>query len=62
MVWHVSHKLMHTISIFEAWEMPSGVFFLQHAVIVHLDNLLLDPSLDIFVLFMHRKLAVGIVL
>jgi hypothetical protein len=61
-IWHVSHKLLDAILIFEAWEMQSSVFFLQPLVIVRLHALLLDPTLDIFVLFTSRKWVVGIVL
>jgi hypothetical protein len=42
--------------------MQSGVFLLQHIVIVRLHALLLDHTLDIFVLFTRRKPGVGIVL
>jgi len=59
---HASHKLLDAIPVFEPWEMQSGVFFLQHIVIVHLHALLLDPTLDVFVLFMRGKRVVGIVL
>jgi hypothetical protein len=57
-----SHELLVAIPIFEAWETQSGVFFLQHVVIVRLHALLLDPTLDIFVLFTRRKWVVGIIL
>jgi hypothetical protein len=59
-IWHASHELLDTIPVFEAWETQSCVFFLQHVVIVHLHTLLHDPTLDILVLFMRRKLVVGI--
>jgi hypothetical protein len=42
--------------------MQSGVFFLQHVVIERLHALLLDPPLDIFVLFTCRKWVAWIVL
>jgi hypothetical protein len=61
-IWHGSHELLVAIPIFEAWETQSGVFFLQHVVIVHLHALLLHPTLDIFVLFTRRKRVVGIFL
>ena len=48
--------------MFEAWEKQSGVFFLQHVVIVRLLALLLDPTMDIFLLFTCCKQVVGIVL
>jgi hypothetical protein len=48
------------MSVFEAWEMQSGVFFPQHIVIVCFHDLLLDPALDIFVLITRRKRIVGI--
>jgi hypothetical protein len=59
---HASYELLDAIPVFEAWETQSGVSFLQHVVIVHLDTILLDPTLDIFVLFTCRKRIVGIVL
>jgi hypothetical protein len=61
-MWHGSHELLDAIPIFEASEMQSGVFFLQHIVIVRLHALLLDPTLDIFVFFTRRKRILGIVL
>jgi hypothetical protein len=61
-IWHGSHELLDALPVFEAWETQSGVFFLQHVVIVRLHALLLDPTLDIFVLFALRKRIVGIVL
>jgi len=61
-IWHASHELLATIPISEAWETQTSVFFLQHIVIVPLHALLLDPTLDIFVLFTRRKRIVGIVL
>jgi hypothetical protein len=42
--------------------MQSGVFFLQHGVILRLHDILLDPTLDIFVLFTRLKRMVWIVL
>jgi len=42
--------------------MQIGVLSLQHVVIVCLHTLLLNPTLEIFVLFTCRKLVVGIVL
>ena len=47
---------------FDAWEMQCGVFFLQHIVIISLLAFLLDPTLDIFVLFTRYIWVVGIVL
>jgi hypothetical protein len=61
-IWHAHHKLLDTIAIFEAGEMQSRAFFLQCVVIVCLHALLLDCTLDIFVLFMQCKRVVGIVL
>jgi len=54
-VCHASHELLDAISVFEAWETHSGGFFLQHVVIVRLHTLLLDPTLDIFVISMRHK-------
>ena len=42
--------------------MQSSVLFLQHVFMIRLHALLLDPTLDIFVLFTDRKWVVGIVL
>jgi hypothetical protein len=50
------------IPIFEALETQSGVFLLQQVVIVRLHALLLDHTLDIYVLLTRRKRVVGIVL
>jgi len=61
-IWHDSHEPPDAIPVFEAWETQSSVFFLQHVVIVRLHALLLDPTLDIFVLFTRRKRLVGSVL
>jgi len=61
-IWHASHELLEAIPVFEAWETQSGVFFLQHVVIVRLHAVLLDPTLDIFVLFTRRKWVVWILL
>ena len=61
-IWHASHKRLDTIPVFEAWETPSGVVFLQHVIIVRLHALLLDPTQDIFVLFTCRGWVVQIVL
>jgi len=61
MIWHASHELLDAIPICEAWEAQSGVFFLQYVVKVRLRELILDPTLDIFVLFTRRKRVVGIV-
>jgi len=61
-IWHASHELLDAIPVFKAWEMQSCVFFLQHVVIVRLHTLLLDPTLDIFVLFTRHEWVVGIVL
>jgi hypothetical protein len=61
-IWHASHEHLDAIAVFEAWETLSGVFFVQHIVIVRLHTLLLDPTLDIFVFFTRHKQVVGIVL
>ena len=62
MIWHASNELLDAIPVFESWETQSGIFFLQHVVIVCLHAHLLDRTLDLFVLFTHRKRVVGIVL
>ena len=61
-VWHASHKLLDANPVFEAWEMQSCVFFVQHVAIVRLHALLLDPTLDIFVHFKQGKRVLGIAL
>jgi hypothetical protein len=61
-IWHASPDLVHVTPVWEAWVMQRGVFFFQHIVILHLPTLLLDPTLDIFLLFTRRKWVVGIVL
>ena len=61
-IWHPSQELLEAIPSFEAWETQSGVFLLQHVLIVRLHALVLDPTLDIFVLFTRRKRILGIVL
>jgi hypothetical protein len=53
---------MDRIPGFEAWETQSGVFFLHYVVIVHFHTLPIDPTQDIFVLFMRQKQVLGIVL
>jgi hypothetical protein len=60
-IWHGGHELLNAIPVFEAWETQSGVFFLQHVVIVRLHTQVHDPTLDIFVLFTRRKRVVEIV-
>jgi hypothetical protein len=62
MIWHGSQQLLDAIPTFEAGETQSGVFFLQYVLVVHFHTLLLDITLDIFVLFTCRKRVVGIVL
>jgi hypothetical protein len=52
---------LDAINIFEAWEMQSCDFLLQHFVIVCLHALLLDCTVDIFVPFTRRKWVVGFV-
>jgi hypothetical protein len=59
---HGSHELPHANPISEAGERQSGVFFLQHVVIVHLHALHLDPTRDIYVPFTRHKWVVGNVL
>jgi hypothetical protein len=54
-IWHAGHEVLDTIPVFEAWEMQSGVFFLLQVVIVHLHVFLLDPTLDLFLLFTRCK-------
>jgi hypothetical protein len=58
---YASHELLEAISVFEASETQSGDSFLQPFTIECLHALLLDPTLDIFILFTHRKWIVGIV-
>jgi hypothetical protein len=50
MLGHARHELFDSISVFEPWETKSGVFFLQDNLIVSFHAILLDPTLDIFVL------------
>jgi len=59
---HTNRKLPVAMPEVETSGMQSGVFFLQHAVIVLLHALLPGPKRDILVLFTWRKQAVGIVL
>ena len=47
-IWHASYDLLDDITVFESSETLSGVFFLQHIVIVCSHALLLDPTQDIF--------------
>jgi hypothetical protein len=54
--------LLDALSLFESSEMQSRVFVHQHMVIVRICALLLDPTLDIVVLFIGPKGVVGIVL
>jgi hypothetical protein len=61
-MWHASNKLLHPIPFLDAWKTECCVILLQHVVIVCPYALLLDPTLDIFVLFMRRKWVVVIVL
>jgi hypothetical protein len=61
-IWHARHELLDAIPIFETWETQSGVFFPQQVVIVRLDALLFDPTLDILVLSMCCNRVLGIVL
>jgi hypothetical protein len=60
-IWYASHELLDAIPIFEAWETQSDVFFLLHVVIVRLHALLVDTTLDIFILFTRHEWIVGIV-
>ena len=62
LIWDASHKLLHAIPVFEAWETHRGVLFLHHVVIVRLHTPLLHLTLDILVFFTRRKPVVGIVL
>jgi hypothetical protein len=48
--------------VFEAGETYSSVFVLEEIVILHRHALLLEPTLDMFVLFTCRKWIVRIVL
>jgi hypothetical protein len=59
---HATREILDDIPVLEASETQSGVFFLPHVVIVQLHTLLLDRTLDIFVLFTYSKRVVGIVL
>jgi len=61
-IWHACHELLDAIPISESCETQSHLFYLQHDVIVHLQALLLDPTLNIFEHFTRRKWVVGIVL
>jgi hypothetical protein len=61
-LWHPSHKHLYAIFGFEASDAKSGGFFLQDVIVVRLYPLLLDPALDIFVLFTPCKQVVGIVM
>jgi hypothetical protein len=59
-IWHGSHERLDAISVFEVCETQRSVFFLQHLVIVRLHALLLDPTVDIFVLFTRHKCRVWV--
>jgi len=61
-IWHTRHKLLDVIPRLDVWEMQTSVLFLQHIVIVCLHALVLNLTLDIFVLFTRREWVVGIVL
>jgi hypothetical protein len=60
-IWHASCELLDTMPAFEASDMQSGVFFLPNVAIVEIHALLVDPALDIFVLFTGPKQVVRIV-
>jgi len=62
MIYHLRYDLLDTIPFFEASETQSCVSFHWPVVIVRLHSLLLDLTLDIFVLFTRRKRIVGSVL
>jgi hypothetical protein len=57
-----SHEFLDANPISEAWETESGVFFLQHVVIVPLHAILQNSAMDIFVLFTSYTQVVQIVL
>jgi hypothetical protein len=59
-IWPANHELLYTVTSFDAWEKQSGVFFLQQVVIVPLHTTLLDPTLQISVLFTSWKWVVVI--
>ena len=59
---HATQEFLDTIPGVEAEETQSGVVFLQHVVIIRLHDILLDHTLDSFVLSTHCKRVVGIVL
>jgi len=61
-IWHARHELLEAIPVFEASEMQSGVFFIQHLFILPLYAYLLDPTLDMIVLYMGCKRVVGVIL
>jgi len=61
-IWHASHLVLYAIPVLEAGEMQSSDICPQHVVIVRLHACLLDPTLDIFVLFRHRKWVDRIIL
>lgn len=60
--WQAHHELLDTNPVFAVWETLHVVSFLQHSVIVHLHAFILDTAFYIIVLFMHRKLVIGIAL
>jgi hypothetical protein len=61
-IWHACHRNLQTIPILDVRATHSGVYFLQHVVIVLFHTLLLDPTLDIYVPFTHCKWVERIVL
>lgn len=58
---YTCYELLDAIPAAESLKIQDSAFFLRHIVIVHLNALLLDSTLDIFVLFMRHKWEVGIV-
>jgi len=60
-IWHACHELRDVIPVFDLWHMLSFVCFVQHIVLICLYGHLLDPTLDIFVLFTLPKLEDGFV-
>jgi hypothetical protein len=53
---------MNAIPVFEASETQSGVFFLQHSVIVRLHTLPFEATLGEFIFFAGRKRVIEIAL
>jgi hypothetical protein len=61
-IWHRSHELFDAIPVFEASEIQTSLFLVQHFVKVRLHALLRVPTRNMIALFTHFKLIVVIVL